>query len=146
MIALSVGRGHLVLLFAGIALADQASAHQIRSECNKSAEILAEVPKNAPLKVHFSIAGAENCYAVSGDVKGKPVRGYTVDRELDAVRVFETQRAQDRQAALRAPLVQPSLPAPPPKVADSPKPLLRDGDAKETAAAPKKPAKPVHID
>jgi hypothetical protein len=147
MSSVSGARISLALLFAGVTLLGQTStSYRVRAECGTAAETLSEVPKDAPLKVHFSIAGNQTCYAVSGEVNGKPVRGYVSGRGLDAVEGFERERAQSRQAAFQVPPLPPSPPPPQRKVADATPAAPSDGAQKEkTPARPSKPM-PVHID
>jgi hypothetical protein len=105
----------LLLNIFPIGLALQAvagSPYHILSACDPSAEVLANIESSAPLEIRYSIGGSSTCYAVTAMVDGKPVRGYVLDRGLDAIQAFEKERAAHPQEFTSAPAA--SAPPPPP--------------------------------
>ncbi len=138
----------LVLAFDG----PEAPRYQIRAGCDAASAILDQVPENAPVKIRFSVSGEPMCYAVNAEVDGKTVRGYVLGGGIAAIREFELQKAQTRQAAFQAALItppppQPSLPpeAPPVKSAAVAKTPAANAQRDAAVAGPQKPAK-ISID
>ncbi len=135
---------HLIALMIGVALQAPAPAGiAVLSECDSSSDIVAQAPRDAALDVHYSIAGAPTCYLVTGTLQGKPVRGYVLDRQADAVIAFEKSRVETEQTAFKAP---PLIEAPAPPAADPAKPAdsaKTDTAVAAKAAETKKPA-PKH--
>jgi hypothetical protein len=106
----------IVLLF-GIALeVSAATEYQIVRECDPASEVRALISKDSPIKIHFAIAGGATCYSVTATVDGMAVRGYVLDRELDAVIAFEKAVTAARQNLSDAP---PALAPPTASVPDS---------------------------
>jgi len=124
------------LLLLAIALdLPAASEYRIRAECDESSQILAEVAKNAPMRVHYSIAGSFTCYAVTAENKpGEPIHGYVLQRGPDAIEQFDDSRRQTEVSVFKAMMVPPP---PPPKPQDPP-PAVEKPAAKENTAAKKK--------
>ena len=96
----------IALLLTAVALEAKqpGQRYRILSECDAAAEVRADVPLSTKLEIRYSIAGTSTCYSVAATVGGKQVRGYVFERDLAAVRAFESQRAADEEAAFRAPL------------------------------------------
>ena len=130
----------IVFLISLALEAPPTTPYRILSGCDPAAQLRGEVARNTPLEIGFSIAGARACYSVTATVDGKPVHGYVLDLDLDAVREFEKARvAVEREAFSAAPPV-PSTPAPAPSVGSPGVPDPRDS-AKEESKPPKDPLK-----
>jgi hypothetical protein len=94
----------LALFLIGVALESAPASHyKILSGCDPLAEVRAEIEKSTPLQIRFSIGGAVSCYAVTADVNGETVRGYVLDRGLDAVQAFEKEKAAGERQFAGAP-------------------------------------------
>lgn len=132
----------LFVLFLGIASeVSAAPEYRILSECDASANVRANISKDAQLQIHFAIAGAPTCYSVTATVEGKQVRGYILDAGLDAIVAFEKSRMKVSREALEAQL---ALPQPPAKLAD---PGVKAPDEKKPVAAekPVEAQKPISV-
>jgi hypothetical protein len=125
-----------IVLFVVVALqASAAPGFRILSACDESAEVRANIPKDARLEVHSAASGGSTCYAVTATIDGKELHGYVVDRSLDAVVAFEKANAEFSRKALSAVPVPPAPPAAPPPA---------QGVAADSSAVEKpKPAKEV---
>lgn len=105
----------IIVLLLGIALEVSAAEYRILSGCEDSAEVRANISKDAEIEIHFSIAGSgsSTCYSVTATLDGKRVRGYVLNANLDAVRAFEQSRIKNTQEEIHdaLPVVrQPSVP------------------------------------
>ena len=110
---------NLILMF-GIAMQAPAQASvPVLEYCDASAPVIGQVSRDATMDVRFSIAGSPTCYLATMTIDGRAVRGYVLDRRLDAVVAFERSRVATEQAAFKAPLYvpPPELPAAAPAVA-----------------------------
>jgi hypothetical protein len=113
-----------------------APEYQIRAECDESSQILAEIAKNAPMRVHYSIAGSFTCYAVTAESKpGEPIHGYVLQRGPDAIEQFDDARRQTEVSLFKAMMVAPP---PPPKPQEPPPPAAEKPAVKENPATKKK--------
>jgi hypothetical protein len=97
----------------GLAMQAPPTPHyRILSDCDPSSEVRAEIAKNTPMEIRFSIAQSPTCYSVTATVDGKHVSGYVLDRNLDAIETFEKARVTAERDAFSAPLPLPSVLAP----------------------------------
>src|SRR5580700_3622263 len=127
----------LISLAAAGCLFAEGAGYPVYSACDENADVLAEVQKNAPVTVHFSITGGATCYSVTVAVSGSAVRGYVLDPTLEAVQAFDEARAKnDRASFANPPSVSLSLPTVAPTPAAKPASVKED-----TAKAEPKPAK-----
>jgi hypothetical protein len=102
----------LIFLAATGSLFAEGAGYRIYSACDEHADVRAEIQKDTPLRVQFSIAGGSVCYSVTATVGGKTVRGYVLDGTLDAVRGFDSARAKnDRESFENTPIVSVRPPA-----------------------------------
>jgi hypothetical protein len=107
---------NLAAFMLGIALQGAApTTVPVLSACDPSSESIAQVPLDAAMEVHYSIAGAPSCYQVTLTANGNAVRGYVFDPRLDALVAFEKSRLQTEQTAFRTPPPVPASQATPPK-------------------------------
>jgi hypothetical protein len=131
---------NLIAILMGLAAdAPVVSATPVLSECDAHASALSSVALNAPLDVHYAIENAPTCYSVTLTVAGKPVRGFVLNRKLDAVIAFEKSRVDAEREAFSRPIpmpVNPSAPPPAPSVKETERPKA------EVAKAEKKSSKP----
>jgi len=126
----------MIVLLLVIALqASAASGFRIVSACDESAEVRANIPKDAQLKIHSSVGGGSPCYSVTATVEGKQIQGYVTDSSLDAVVAFEKANAEFSRKALSA------TPAPPSPAAVAP--LAQSAPSASTAPDAAKPVKEV---
>jgi len=133
---------HLIALMIGIAMqAPAPSRVAILSECDASSGIVAEVPRDAALEVHYSIADAPpTCYFVSLTVEGKAVRGWVLDRQAPAVVAFEQSRVNYEQNAFKTPLPLPPSATPEPEPSKPAAVATKAPEEKKAAANFKKVA------
>jgi hypothetical protein len=129
---------NLILIF-GIAMqAPAPSGVPVLEYCDASAPVIAQVSRDAAMDVRFSIAGSPTCYLATMTIDGRAVRGYVLDRRLDAVVAFEKSRVATEQAAFKAPLYVP--PPEPPAAAPSVATAKLAEDKKLAKKAPPKVA------
>jgi hypothetical protein len=103
---------NLAAFMLGIAVQNPAPANApVLSECDTSSDIVAKTPLDAAIEVHYAIAGAPSCYQITLTINGQVMRGYVFDPRLDAVAAFEKSRLETEQAAFKAKLYIPPLPA-----------------------------------
>jgi hypothetical protein len=77
----------------------------IRSGCDAGSDVVAQIPLDAKLDVHFAIDNGPTCYRVTlSSAQGGTVRGYVLDRHIDAVIAFEKSRVRNEKNAFNAPL------------------------------------------
>jgi hypothetical protein len=111
---------NLIGLILGFAIQAPAPASvPVLSFCDATAAVIAQAPREVAMKVHFAIAGSPTCYLATMTIDGREVRGYVLDRRLDAVIAFERSRVATEQAAFKAPqyIAPPDPPAAAPAVA-----------------------------
>jgi hypothetical protein len=89
----------------------QAASHiKVFSECDASSPVVALLPRDAAIDVHYSIAGATTCYFVTLSAQGKTaVQGFVVDPDLDAVASFDASRLENARIAFKAPVPVPVM-------------------------------------
>lgn len=84
--------GIAVLFFASSLVVKQDQA-PLRSGCEARDEVVAALPKGAPVEIRFAMSGAsETCYKVSATVNGKPLQGYLPASALTGLEEFEKGR------------------------------------------------------
>jgi hypothetical protein len=112
---------NLITVLLNLGLQAPADApYQILSECDGSSAVRAQVSRDTPLEIRYSIAGAPTCYSVTATVDGREIKGYVLDATLEAVQGFEKARADaEREAFKLSPAPPPLLPAPKPAAAAS---------------------------
>ena len=99
-----IARFLIFLAASGFLFAENAS-YRIYSECDENTDVRAQIQKDTPLSIRFAIAGGSPCYSVTASVNGKEIRGFVLDRSLDAVRAFDEARARnDRDSFEHAPV------------------------------------------
>jgi len=126
---------NLIGLILGFAIQSPAPATvPVLGYCDASAPVIAQAPRDAAMTVRFAIAGTPTCYLATITVDGRELRGYVLDRHLDAVVAFERSRVATEQAAFKAPLY-----IPPP---EAPAAAAGTAAAPKIAAAPKKKVAP----
>jgi hypothetical protein len=138
----------IVVLLLGVTLeVSAASGYRILSACDDSAEVRANVSKDAEVKINFSITGSSACYSVTATVDGKQIRGYVLDGVLDAVLTFEKARIKASRDTLNAPPVPPapSEAVPPAQIAAPSVKSTDDANAAKEAPKVKKAVEPLPI-
>ncbi len=124
---------NLIGLILGFALqAPAPPSVPVLEYCDASAPVVAQISRDAAMDVRFSIAGSPTCYLATMTIDGRAVRGYVLDRRLDAVVAFERSRVATEQAAFKVPLYVP--PPEPPAAA----PAVAAGKLAEDKKLPKK--------
>jgi len=100
---------NLIAVIIGLALPEAAPPLvAVLSECDAGSDVIARVPRNALFTVHYSIDNGPTCYLVtlsSGEgatAEGPAIRGYVVDRHIDAVIAFEKSRVRKEQNVFSA--------------------------------------------
>ena len=102
----------LIFLAAAGSLFAESDGYRIFSACDEHEDVRAEIQKDTPLRVEFSIAGGSVCYSVTATVGGNTVRGYVLNGTLDAVQAFDRARAKnDRESFVNTPIVSVRPPA-----------------------------------
>jgi len=130
---------NLIAFLAALALQGAAPAPvAVLTECDASSDVAAQIPRDAAMDVHYSIAGAPTCYLVTVTVQGKALKGYVVDRGADAVVAFEKSRVESEQAAFKAPLPMPESAAAPVASVEPAKPAPAAVAAKVEKKSPPK--------
>jgi hypothetical protein len=92
----------LILVMAAGCVFAEGAGYRIYSSCDEGSDVRAEIQKETPLTVQFSVAGDSPCYSVAGTVDGKAVRGYVLDATLDSVRAFDGARVKNDKASFEA--------------------------------------------
>jgi hypothetical protein len=136
----------IVLLLVVALQAYAASGFRIVSTCDESAEVRANIQKDAQLKIHSSVGGGSPCYSVTATVEGKQVQGYVIDRSLDAVVAFEKANAEFSRKALIAIQAPPSPPAEAPATQSAPSASTAADTAKPVKEVPKPHKQPIIAD
>jgi hypothetical protein len=99
----------LIFLAATGSLFAEGAGYRIYSGCDEQEDVRAEIQKDTPLTVQFSIAGSSACYSVTANLDGKTVHGYVLDSALDAVQSFDKARAKnDRESFKNIPVISES--------------------------------------
>ena len=132
---------NLIGLVLGIAMQAPApgpASVPVLDYCDTSAPVIAQAPREAAMNVLFSIAGSPTCYLVTTTIDGHAVRGYVLDRRLDAVVAFERSRVATEQTAFKAPLYVP--PPDPPAGAPAVAAVKAPEDKRPAKKAPPKVA------
>jgi len=133
----------LIFLAAAGCLFAEGAGYRVYSACDENADVLAEIQKDAPATVHFSITGGVACYSVTVTVSGSAVRGYVLDSTLVAVQAFDEARAKnDRASFANPPSVSLSLPPVVPTPSAKPPSVKEDTAKAEPKTAPKEPPRP----
>jgi len=84
--------GIAVLFFASSLVVKQDQA-PLRSGCEARDEVVAPLPKGAPVEIRFAMSGpTETCYKVSATVDGKQLQGYLPASALTGLEEFEKAR------------------------------------------------------
>ena len=128
----------LMFLAAALALQPPAAAPanvQVLSDCDTSADVVAQVPRSEDMHVIYSIAGAPTCYLVTFKAGSKTMQGFVFDRKLEAVTAFEHSRVEAERDAFSKPIPVPASPS----AAPAPSEQAKTVEAK----VEKKPAKPA---
>jgi hypothetical protein len=136
----------LILLAAAGCLFAEGAGYRIYSGCDEHEDVLAEIQKDTPLTVRFSIAGGSVCYSVTANVGGKTVHGYVLDRALNAVESFDKARAKnERESFENIPIVSAKAENPPtvkpPAVKQDVKQDVKEDGKQDTVKADPKPEK-----
>jgi hypothetical protein len=127
-------------IVAAGSLVAEGAGYRIYSACDENADVRAEVQKDTPLTVQFSIAGGAVCYSVTAMVNGQAVRGYVLDRTLEPVRVFEDARVKNnRESFENQQLVSSTPPAVTPAPAAKPPSAKQDAVKTDAKAQKKEP-------
>jgi hypothetical protein len=117
----------LIFLAAAGSLFAEGAGYRIYSACDENADVSAEIQKDTPLTVQFSIAGSSACYSVTANIGGKTVHGYVLDSAVDAVQAFDKARAKnDRESFKNIPMVSASQPAVESSPAEKPPTVKQD--------------------
>jgi hypothetical protein len=129
---------NLAFLLLNLAFQAPQPQYALLSECDSSAEVLAQISKDSPLDIRFAIGGSPTCYSVTATVGGKQIRGYVIAPGLDAIAAFERARAEYEREAWRPVVV--IAPAPPAAAT-----AQQAGAKEDPKAKPTKPAKKMEM-
>ena len=110
----------ILLLPFALLLAGDSTPGQIHlfADCSDQSEIVAAITPQTPLKIVSSYAGGSPCYAVVATTPRGPVRGFTNDAALPAIKDFEN----DRRVSFAARIIAPAAPQPTPAPSPAPAP------------------------
>ena len=115
----------IALLFFASSLVVKQDQAPLRKGCEARDELVAALPKGAPVEIRFAMSGAtETCYKVSTTVEGKPLQGYLPASALTGLEEFEKARQSAPSVSSASPASQPAL-APPPVNGPPNHPLVR---------------------
>jgi len=131
---------NLAFLLLNLSFQAPQPQYALLSECDSSAEVLAQIPQDTPLEIRFAIGGSPTCYSVTATVGGKKLRGWVTARGLDAIAAFDKARAEYEREAWRPVVVAPPAPAPAPA---PPQAVAAKEDPKASKTA--KPVKKVDM-
>jgi tetratricopeptide (TPR) repeat protein len=91
----------------------------LRAACSETAETIATLPKEAPIKIRYALSGSDTpCYAVVADVAGKQVNGYLPAAVLSGLEEFEASRRRAPSVALPS-ITRPEIPPVPAESRDA---------------------------
>ncbi len=83
----------ITLLFLASSLVVKQDQAQLRSGCEARDEVVAALPKGAPVEIRFAMSGpTETCYKVSATMDGKQLQGYLPASSLTGLEEFERAR------------------------------------------------------
>jgi hypothetical protein len=134
----------LIVFLLGMALeASAAAPYKLLSECDQPSGARAVLAKDTPITVHYAIAGATTCYAVTAIVDGKQVRGYVVDSELDGIIAFEKARIKSRQELGAQPILPPAPEQTPDPAGNATEPKKSADSTEPVKEVPESKAKPA---